>query len=202
MIEALHAERPVIILDRDGVINHDSDHYIKHPDEWVAIEGSLEAISRLSHEGWRVFVATNQSGLARGLFDMQGLHAIHRKMQEALAEMGGTIEAIFFCPHGPDEGCLCRKPAPGLISDILSRADHPALGTPVVGDSHRDLSAAHALGARPILVQTGKGRRTLEAHASGKQPLPPGTQIVSHLAEAVDLLLSEPRQSGSAARAR
>jgi D-glycero-D-manno-heptose 1,7-bisphosphate phosphatase len=166
------SERPIVVLDRDGVINHDSDHYIKSLDEFVPIAGSLEAMGRLSHEGWRIFVATNQSGLARGLFDLQTLHAMHSKLQDLLEEMGGTIEAVFFCPHGPETGCLCRKPAPGLLHDIAHRVGGQLTNVPVIGDSHRDLAAAISVGARPILVKTGKGEKTLRAHQSGEKPLP------------------------------
>ena len=165
-------ERPIVVLDRDGVINHDSDHYIKSIEEFVPIAGSIEAMGRLSHEGWRIFVATNQSGLARGLFDLQTLHAMHSKLQLQLEELGGTIEAVFFCPHGPETGCLCRKPAPGLLQDIAARVGGHLKDVPVIGDSHRDMVAAVSVGARPILVKTGKGDKTILAHQSGEKVLP------------------------------
>ncbi|MEY4083518.1 MAG: hypothetical protein RL483_887 [Pseudomonadota bacterium] len=187
-------DRPIVILDRDGVINHDSDHYIKSVEEFVPIAGSLEAMSRLTHEGWRIFVATNQSGLARGLFDLQTLHAIHNKMQAGLEELGGCIEAVFFCPHGPETGCLCRKPAPGLLQDIAHRVGGSLAGVPVIGDSHRDLAAAVSLGGRPILVTTGKGDRTLKAHQSGEKLLPEtpeGTPVYVDLAHATMGLLDQ-----------
>ena len=152
----------LIVLDRDGVINHDSDAFIRSPDEWRPIPGSLEAIARLGDAGYRIVVATNQSGVARGLFDVATLGAIHAKMHRAVADVGGRIDAIFFCPHGPDEGCTCRKPQPGLFREILARFD--ASGTVhAVGDRLRDLQAAHAAGCRPILVLTGHGRATLAA---------------------------------------
>lgn len=182
MSQTSQEQRPLIILDRDGVINHDSDQYIKSPEEWVPIPGSLEAISDLCHEGWQVFVASNQSGLARGLFDLPTLHAIHRKMNDAVEEAGGELAGIFFCPHGPDAGCLCRKPAPGLLLDISRRLDRPLKGVPVVGDSLRDLTAAQVVGAQPCLVLSGNGRSTLAAQSS--RPLPPGTLIFEDLAEA------------------
>jgi D-glycero-D-manno-heptose 1,7-bisphosphate phosphatase len=172
--------RPLLVLDRDGVINEDSDQYIKSPDEWRAIPGSLEAIAELCHEGWQVFVATNQSGLARGLFDLPTLHAIHRKMNDAIEEAGGALSGIFFCPHGPDAGCLCRKPAPGLLQDLSRRLGRPLKGVPVVGDSLRDLAAAHTVGAQPVLVLTGRGQETLAAQDT--KPLPPGTLIFDSLA--------------------
>lgn len=152
----------LIVLDRDGVINHDSDAFIKSPDEWRPIPGSLEAIARLCKAGYRIVVATNQSGIARGLFDVATLGAIHAKMHRAVADAGGQIDAIFFCPHGPDEGCPCRKPEPGLFREILARFE--STGTVhAVGDQLRDLQAAHAAGCRPMLVLTGKGGATLAA---------------------------------------
>ncbi len=139
----------LIILDRDGVINQDSDAFVKSPDEWIPIPGSLEAIGRLSHAGWRVVVASNQSGIARGLFSMETLGAIHTRMRQAVAEAGGRIDAIFFCPHGPDEACACRKPLPGMLYDIAHRMDVHLDGVPLVGDSLRDLQAAAAAGCTP-----------------------------------------------------
>jgi len=180
---------PIIILDRDGVINEDSDHYIKSVEEWKPITGSLEAIGRLHHEGWRVFVATNQSGLARGLFELKALHAIHQRLRDQLSEMGGAIEAIFFCPHGPEAQCRCRKPATGLLEDIAQRSGQNLKDVPVIGDSHRDLAAAHAMGAQPILVKTGKGEGTWAAHQSGESPVPANTLVFNDLQAAVDHLL-------------
>lgn len=152
----------LIILDRDGVINHDSDRYIKNPDEWIPIENSLQAIAKLSRAGYHVFVATNQSGLARGLFDIETLNAIHRKMTNAVQAVGGNIEAILFCPHGPDDNCNCRKPKPGLYEEIALRTQQSLKDIPVVGDSLRDIEAAITVQASPILVRTGKGEQTLE----------------------------------------
>lgn len=171
----------LIILDRDGVINEDSDAYIKTPDEWQAVPGSLAAIARLSRAGWRVVVASNQSGLARGYFSMDTLNAIHAKMRRELAQAGGHLDAIFVCPHGPDDGCRCRKPAPGLFEDIARRYDVNLAGVPTVGDSLRDLQAAVQLGCKPWLVRTGKGLRTLE-----KGGLPAGTEVRDNLAAIVD----------------
>jgi D-glycero-D-manno-heptose 1,7-bisphosphate phosphatase len=150
----------LIILDRDGVINQDSDAYIKHPDEWLPIDGSLEAVARLSRSGYHIFVATNQSGLARGLFDIDTLNAIHQKMMDAVQQVGGQIEAIFFCPHGPDDGCSCRKPKTGLFEAIAQRCKMSLKDVPVVGDSLRDLQAAAAIRALPVLVLSGNGRKT------------------------------------------
>ena len=150
----------LVIVDRDGVINFDSDAYIKSVSEWVAIPGSLEALARLSRADYRVVVATNQSGIARGLYGMETLNRIHQKMAKALSEHGGRIDAIFFCPHGPDDGCHCRKPKPGLLHEISERLKVGLAGVPVVGDSLSDLKCADATGALPVLVKTGKGPRT------------------------------------------
>jgi D-glycero-D-manno-heptose 1,7-bisphosphate phosphatase len=152
----------LIILDRDGVINQDSDQYIKSPSEWVAIDKSLRAISKLSRAGYHIYVATNQSGLARGLFDIETLHAIHRKMIDSVQTEGGHIDAILFCPHGPDEHCQCRKPKPGLYQEISKRTQQPLQGVPVVGDSLRDIQAAISVEASPYLVRTGKGAGTVK----------------------------------------
>jgi D-glycero-D-manno-heptose 1,7-bisphosphate phosphatase len=151
----------LIILDRDGVINYDSDQFIKSPDEWRPIPGSLEAIARLNHAGFRVVVATNQSGLGRGLFDMATLIAINDKMHKALAQAGGRIDAVFYCPHAADSACDCRKPKPGMFAEIGQRFGAELTGVPCVGDSVRDLQAAAAIEAQPILVLSGKGEKTL-----------------------------------------
>ena len=149
----------LIILDRDGTINEDRDDYVKSPDEWVPMPGALEAIARLNHAGWHTVVATNQSGLARGLFDTSALNAVHIKMNQALAKVGGRIDAVFFCPHGPSEGCRCRKPLPGLFEQIGERYGVELTDVPLVGDSLRDLQAGIAVGCQPHLVRTGKGAR-------------------------------------------
>ena len=151
----------LVILDRDGVINHDSDAYIKSPDEWRPLPGSLEAIARLHREGYKVLVATNQSGVARGLLDMDMLGRIHAKMVDAVRTKGGELDSIFFCPHGPDDGCHCRKPEPGLYEEIADRLKISLDGVYAVGDSERDVIAARAVAARPVLVRTGKGERAL-----------------------------------------
>jgi D-glycero-D-manno-heptose 1,7-bisphosphate phosphatase len=169
----------LIILDRDGVINQDSDQFIKSPDEWKPIPGSLEAIARLNQAGYRVVVATNQSGIGRNLFDMATLNAIHDKMHRALGAIGGRIDAVFFCPHPADSTCSCRKPKPGMLEDIGQRFNVPLAGVPAVGDSPRDLEAAAAVGASPVLVKTGKGAKTLAAGG-----LPAGTQVFDDLAAA------------------
>jgi D-glycero-D-manno-heptose 1,7-bisphosphate phosphatase len=167
----------LVVLDRDGTINRDSDQYIKSPAEWQPLKGSLEAIARLTQAGHRVVIATNQSGLARGLFDMTTLNAIHDAMQRAVHQAGGRIDAIFFCPHADEADCACRKPKPGMLLEIGRRLNAPLVGVPVVGDALRDLQAAVAAGARPVLVLTGKGRKTRAAGG-----LPPGTEIYADLA--------------------
>jgi D-glycero-D-manno-heptose 1,7-bisphosphate phosphatase len=167
----------LVVLDRDGTINHDSDQYIKSPAEWKPIKGSLEAIARLTQAGYRVVIATNQSGLAQGLFDMATLNAIHDAMHRAVHQAGGRIDAIFFCPHRDEDRCDCRKPKPGMLLEIARRLNVELAGVPAVGDSLRDLQAAAAAGAQPVLVLTGKGRKTREAGG-----LPRGTAIYPDLA--------------------
>jgi D-glycero-D-manno-heptose 1,7-bisphosphate phosphatase len=153
----------LIILDRDGVINEDSDAYIKNPDEWRPLPGSLEAIAALSSAGYTLAVASNQSGLARGFFDQRALDAMHRKMHELVDGAGGRISKIVVCPHGPDDGCNCRKPLPGLLEQLANHFETSLAGVPVIGDSLRDLEAAAAVGASPVLVRSGKGSRTEKA---------------------------------------
>ena len=167
----------LVILDRDGTINQDSDQYIKSPAEWKPIPGSVEAIARLTQGGWRIVVATNQSGIARGLFDMATLNAIHAEMHRVVNLAGGRIDAIFFCPHAAEANCECRKPKPGLLREIGSRMDVELAGVPMIGDSLRDVEAAAAVGAKPYLVLTGKGRKTREAGG-----LPAGTEVAADLA--------------------
>jgi len=174
----------LIILDRDGVINYDSDAYIKHPDEWVALPGSLEAIGRLTRDGWRVVVATNQSGVGRQLFDMQTLNQIHSKFRQQVIRHGGRIDAIFVCPHHPDEACDCRKPRPGLFQQIASRFDINLDQTIAVGDSLRDLQAGASVGCQPWLVRTGNG-----THTQNDPALPKNTYISDNLESVVNKLL-------------
>ena len=170
----------LIILDRDGVINHDSDKYIKSPEEWKPIKGSLEAIARLGQWGYRVVVATNQSGVGRGFFDMDTLNAIHEKMSRAVSQMGGRIDAIFYCTHTDADQCQCRKPKAGMLEEIAARYTTPLTGLPVVGDSLRDLQAALAAGAQPMLVLTGKGGKT-----AVDPELPPDIPLFADLAAVV-----------------
>lgn len=175
-----------IILDRDGVINKDSDAFIKSPDEWQPLPGSLEAIALLTQAHWRVVIASNQSGIARGLFSTDTLNDIHDKMRHAVAALGGRIDSIFVCPHGPDDNCVCRKPNPGLFHEIARRYDMSLAGVPAVGDSLRDLLASAEAGCTPWLVLTGNGQET---RASNR--LPKNVQIREDLAAAVRSILDE-----------
>ena len=180
---------PVIILDRDGVINEDSDNYIKSPEEWNPIPGSLEAMARLTQAGYRIAICTNQSGIARGYYDIPTLNAMHEKMRALLTSLDGQVDAIFHCPHGPNDHCDCRKPLPGLLYQVAERFQIELANVPIVGDSLRDLQAAQTAGARPILVRTGKGLRTLaKQDAFAAMGL---THLVIHdnLADYVDSLL-------------
>lgn len=175
----------LVVLDRDGVINHDSDAFIKSPKEWQPIPGSLEAIARLTHAGYRVVVASNQSGIGRGLFGYDELFAIHDKMVRMAGELGGRLDGIFFCPHAPDDGCDCRKPATGLHRDIASRLQVELTRVPIVGDSWRDIVAARAVGGQPVLVRTGKGAATEDEHGAELSDVP----VYPDLAAAVAGLL-------------
>lgn len=177
----------LVILDRDGVINQDSDTFIKTPDEWIPIPGSLEAIARLNQADYRVVVATNQSGIARGMFNIMALNAIHQKMHAAAQSVGAEIDAVFFCPHAQDDSCDCRKPKPGMLHTIAKRYDVSLKGLPLIGDSLRDLQAGFVVGCAPYLVLTGKGEKT-----RAKGGLPPGTTSYPSLAAVVDHLLKAP----------
>lgn len=174
----------LIILDRDGVINHDSPGFIKSPSEWIPIPGSLEAIARLNQAGYRVVVASNQSGIARELFDMVALNAIHHKMHGCAQQVGATIDAIFFCPHAARDNCDCRKPKAGMFAEIAQRFQVSLKGVPTVGDSLRDLQAGFISGCVPYLVLTGKGEKTRETGG-----LPPDTMVYPDLAAMVGHLL-------------
>ena len=175
----------LVILDRDGVINEDSDEFIKSPDEFIPIRSSLEAIARLNHAGYQVVIITNQSGIARKYLDIAVLNNIHDKLRISLAAIGGSVEAILYCPHGPVDHCECRKPKTGLFQELMQRFRLESLaGVYAVGDSQRDLEAASAVGALPVLVKTGKGRRTLM-----NERLPENTLVFDNLSDVVDNLL-------------
>jgi D-glycero-D-manno-heptose 1,7-bisphosphate phosphatase len=176
----------LIVLDRDGVINHDSDTYIKSADEWIPIEGSLEAIARLNHGGYTVVIASNQSGIARGYFDIETLSAMHRKMDNLLASVGGRIDAVFFCPHGPEDGCSCRKPKPGMLLEIGQRFNVPLSNVIFIGDSVADIKAATSANAKTMLVRTGKGIKAEKIlRVECKATIP----VYDDLAAAVEMIL-------------
>ena len=179
--------QPYVILDRDGVINQDSDAFIKSPDEWLPMEGSLEAIAQLNRSGFKVVVITNQSGLARGLFDIQVLNAIHDKMRAMVGVVGGEIESIYVCPHGPDDDCLCRKPKPGLFHQFAKEKQIDLTNIYAIGDSLRDLEASIAVDAQPILVKTGKGLQTISNSPQLKLP------IFENLYEAATYIIASTR---------
>jgi D-glycero-D-manno-heptose 1,7-bisphosphate phosphatase len=172
----------LIILDRDGTINADSDYFVKSPEEWEPLPGALEAVARLNHAGWRTVLATNQSGLGRGMFEMASLNAIHIKMNQALAKHGGRIDAVFFCPHAPDEGCNCRKPMPGLIQLIGERYGVSLKNVPVVGDTLRDIQAGAAAGCPTHLVKTGKSAGLAGQALADLLSLVPGARAHEDLA--------------------
>lgn len=173
----------LIILDRDGVINEDSDAFIKSLDEWIPLPGSIDAIARLSKAGWTVAIATNQSGLGRGYFSEATLQAMHQQLMTLVEQQGGKVDLIRYCPHTPDADCDCRKPRPGLFLQIAEHFGLSLQQVPTVGDSLRDLQAGVAVGCRPFLVRTGKGAQTQH------KALPAGTLIFDNLAAVVDHLL-------------
>jgi D-glycero-D-manno-heptose 1,7-bisphosphate phosphatase len=178
----------LVILDRDGTINEDSAEYVKSPSEWLPLPGALEAIARLNHAGWHVVVVSNQSGLGRGLFDVASLNAMHAKMHTMLAAVGGRVDAIFYCPHAPDDHCHCRKPEPGLFEQIGERYGIDLQDVPAVGDTPRDLVAAVTAGCEPHLVLTGKAL----AYRGRELPsgYPQGTVVHQDLAAFAEYLVS------------
>lgn len=178
----------LVILDRDGTVNEDSADYVKSAEEWTPLPGALEAIARLNHAGWHVVLASNQSGLGRGLFDVSTLNAMHAKMHTLLANVGGRVDAVFYCPHAPDQGCHCRKPEPGLFEQIGERYGIDLRGVPMVGDTVSDVCGAVAAGCEPHLVLTGKGAayqgRTLP------DTFPKETRVHADLAAVADFLIA------------
>ncbi|MDP9043189.1 MAG: D-glycero-beta-D-manno-heptose 1,7-bisphosphate 7-phosphatase [Pseudomonadota bacterium] len=187
----------LIVLDRDGTINEDRDDYVKAADEWVPLAGALEAIARLNHAGWHTVIATNQSGLGRGTFDMAALNAMHVKMNQMLAKQGGRIDAVFFCPHAPEDACNCRKPLPGLFEQIGERFGVSMRDVPVVGDTLRDLQAGVAVGCQPHLVRTGKGARLGAAQLEELCAQVPGTVVHADLGAFAEHLIRTERKSRS-----
>jgi len=181
----------LVILDRDGVINRDSEAFVKTPDEWEPIEGSLKAITDLSSAGFDIAVASNQSGIGRKIIDRPSLEAIHNKMRRLVRESGGDIGKIVYCPHHPEDGCDCRKPAPGLLHKLSRFYGVSLEGVPVIGDSLRDIDAAVAAEARPILVLTGNGQKTeRELEQQGRT-----VETFVDLAAAASALIAESRSN-------
>lgn len=174
-----------VLLDRDGVINEDSDLFIKCPEEWLPIPGSLEAIALLNQQNIKVVVITNQSGLARGYYDMSVLEKIHAKMHTMAAQQGGSIEAVYFCPHGPEDQCVCRKPKPGLLTQFSQDYNTSLTNIPFVGDTIRDIEAGLAVGAKPILVKSGKGNNTIKKFPDLDVP------VFENLYEATQFIITE-----------
>ncbi len=183
---------PLIILDRDGVINEDSDAYIRNPEEWIPIPGSIEAIANLSKAGFTIAIATNQSGLARGYFSLDDMEEIHKKLIHRVEALGGEIAGVFYCPHLPDAQCSCRKPATGLLQAIERDLKVSAVDAHFVGDSLKDLQAAQSYDCSPILVKTGKGLQTLAALAGSNPGIqrPLDIPVYADLAEASDAILA------------
>jgi len=181
----------LVILDRDGVINKDSSSYIKSPEEWIPIKGSLEAIARLSQAGYEVVIITNQSGVGRGLFSADMLAQIHVRMIDYVQQYGGKIQTVLFCPHHPDEGCECRKPLTGLYQELASRLNVNYGGVYSVGDSIRDLLAAKSAGASPVLVKTGNGRKSLKEISNDSQIQLNDILVFDNLASFTDALIKE-----------
>ena len=190
--------RKLIVLDRDGVINQDSDTHIRSPEQWVAIPGSLEAIARLCRQDYQIVIVTNQSGISRGYYSVNTLNRIHQKMLDELSHFGGEISALFFCPHSDKHRCECRKPKPGMLLELAQRLKCNLNDVYVVGDSLRDIQAAQSAGARPVLVETGKGLDTLKELESGEGQEKFGqVPRFSDLASFVDHILAPIHQPSS-----
>jgi D-glycero-D-manno-heptose 1,7-bisphosphate phosphatase len=190
----LNAPR-LIVMDRDGTLNEDRDDFVKSPEEWVPLPGAMEAVARLNQAGWHVVLATNQSGLGRGLFDMATLNAIHLKMNRTLAQHGGRVDAVFFCPHAPDDGCRCRKPLPGLFEEIGLRYGVDMRQVPVVGDALRDLQAGAAAGCPTHLVQTGKSAALDAEGRAAVLDAVPGTVVHANLSAFADWMIRQARDA-------
>jgi D-glycero-D-manno-heptose 1,7-bisphosphate phosphatase len=188
----------LLILDRDGTLNRSRDDYVASADEWEPLPGALEAVARLNHGGWRVVLATNQSGLGRGLFDVASLNAIHAKMHRALSTVGGRVEAVFFCPHAPEDACHCRKPEPGLFEQIAKRFGLPLDEVPVAGNALRHVRAGATAGCPTHLLLIGQSASLKDRWPSGIPPaaavpgLPEGTRLHDDLGAFADWLLAQP----------
>lgn len=192
-----HAPVKLVVLDRDGTLSPDPEDFVRAPEDWVPLPGALEAVARLNHGGWRVVLASNQSGLGRGLFDVATLNAVHARMHKLLAAAGGRIEAVFFCPHAPEDDCACRKPAPGLFLDIARRMGVPPAQIVAAGDSVRDVQAAAAAGCQAHLICTGQSLPVPGDGAALPPGVPLGTQVHADLSAFVDVVLARDAQKVS-----
>ncbi len=190
---------PLVILGRDGVLNEFREGHVTVPEEWVPVPGALEAVARINHAGWHTVVATNQSGIGRGMIDMSAVNAVHARMHQMLQAQGGRIDAVFFCPHTPEDGCDCRKPKPGLLHDIGRRYGMQLQGVPMVGDTLRDLQAAQAAGCEPHLVLSGRARGLAGAALQELLDQVPGAQVHASLDAFADFLLQREGSSDSVA---
>ena len=180
----------LIILGRDGILNLYRDDHVKSPEEWVPIPGALEAVARLNHAGWHTVVATNQAGIGRGMIDMASINAVHQRMMQRLAEVGGRVDAVFFCPHTPEDNCDCRKPKPGLMNQIAQRYGIEPRTVPMVVDTLRDLQAARAAGCEPHLVRTGRAVALTDAQVVEIVQQVPATEVHDDLSDFADFLLA------------
>jgi D-glycero-D-manno-heptose 1,7-bisphosphate phosphatase len=185
----MHSTTKLVILGRDGILNVYREDHVKAPDEWTPIDGALDAVARLNHAGWHVVVATNQSGIGRGMIDMASVNAVHAHMNRLLALQGGRVDAVFFCPHTPEDGCECRKPKPGMMLDIGRRYGVDLRHVPMVGDTLRDLQAAHAAGCEPHLVQSGRAAALDDAQVGELLRQVPGARVHADLAAFAEFLL-------------
>jgi D-glycero-D-manno-heptose 1,7-bisphosphate phosphatase len=188
----------LVILGRDGILNQYREDHVKEPSEWVPVPGALDAVARLNHAGWHAVVATNQAGIGRGMIDMASLNAVHAHMMRTLMQQGGRIDAVFLCPHTPEEHCDCRKPLPGLMLDIGRRYGADLTQVPLVGDTARDMLAARAAGCQPHLLRTGRGAALDEAQLQQLAAQVPGLQVHEDLSAFVDYLLQREQREVSA----
>lgn len=189
----------LVILGRDGILNEYREAHVTAPEEWVPVPGALEAVARLNHAGWHVVVATNQAGIGRGMIDMAAINAVHMHMNQQLMAQGARIDAVFFCPHTPEEGCDCRKPRPGMMRDIARRYGVDLRGVPLVGDTLRDLQAAAAAGCEPHLVLTGRAAGLGDEQLRQTMAQAPGTQVHADLSAFADFLMQRDHVADSAA---
>jgi D-glycero-D-manno-heptose 1,7-bisphosphate phosphatase len=187
----------LIILGRDGILNVFRDDHVKDPAEWTPVPGALEAVAQLNQEGWHVVIATNQSGIGRGMIDIASFNAVHARMMELLAAQGGRIDAVFFCPHAPEDGCDCRKPLPGLMLRVAERYGVRLADVPMVGDTARDLQAAVAAGCEPHLVLTGRAAGLSEADLQTLLHDAPGTKVHPTLGAFAEFIIQRQLERGA-----